>query len=92
MISGLDPHGVDVFRINLSHTLLDAVDNIIGLIRRHSSTPICLDTKGAQVRCGPMAPDVVLDEVAEVALCAEPLTGTSEGSLAAVDVRRARGR
>ena len=55
VIKGLGERGVDVFRINLSHTPLDAVENTIALIRRFSSIPMCLDTEGPQVRCGVMA-------------------------------------
>src|SRR5919108_3577701 len=77
VIHALDSAGVDVFRINLSHTLLESVEDTIALIRRYSSVPICLDTQGPQVRCGTMTGDVVLDEGAEVALTAERVIGTN---------------
>jgi pyruvate kinase len=54
VITRLDERGVDLFRINLSHTPLEAVAPAIELIRSCSATPVCLDTEGAQVRCGPM--------------------------------------
>jgi pyruvate kinase len=76
VIHALDSAGVDVFRINLSHTPLESVEDTIALIRRYSSVPICLDTQGRQVRCGTMTGDVVLDEAAEVALTAESVIGT----------------
>ena len=56
VITQLDLRGVDLFRINLSHTPAEKVEKVVELIRRYSSTPICLDTQGAQVRCGEMAP------------------------------------
>lgn len=62
VISELDRRGVDMFRINLSHTPPDAIEPTIDLVRNHTSAPICLDTEGAQVRCGAMTPDVVLAE------------------------------
>lgn len=76
VIEGLDRQGVDLFRINLSHTPPTTVETVIALIRRHSSTPICLDTQGAQVRSGRMAPDVILAESQEVTLTAETVVGT----------------
>jgi pyruvate kinase len=78
VIAGLDERGVDQFRVNLSHTPLEAVAPTIELIRRCSATPVCLDTEGAQVRCGPMAPDVVLQEGRTVRLAATGRDGTAE--------------
>jgi len=82
IIRRLDERAVDLFRINLSHTPLDAVEPTIKWVQRHSSTPICLDTEGAQVRCGTMAPDVVVDPGQTVRLTATPVVGsTTELSL-----------
>jgi pyruvate kinase len=51
----------------------------IELIRSCSATPICLDTEGAQVRCGPMAPGVTLEAGRTVRLTAvNGLAGTAE--------------
>ena len=74
----LDERGVDLFRINLSHTPVEAVVPTIEWIRRHSTTPICLDTEGAQVRCGNMAPDVVVEKGQTVRLTATELEGSAE--------------
>jgi pyruvate kinase len=76
VIEELDNRGVDLLRVNLSHTRPEEVERVIHLIRRHASTPICLDTNGAQVRSGTMAPDVVLAEGAEIILTPEPIIGT----------------
>jgi pyruvate kinase len=78
VIARLDERGVDLFRINLSHTPLEAVAPTIEAVQRHSATPICLDTEGAQVRCGPMAPDVVLEPGRVVRLTAAGPLGTTE--------------
>jgi pyruvate kinase len=78
VIRGLDERGIDLFRINLSHTPLDAVAPTIEFIRTHSSTPICLDTEGAQVRCGLVAPGVVLERGASIRLTAGNVTGSAE--------------
>jgi pyruvate kinase len=78
VITGLERRGVDIFRINLSHTPLSALEDTIRLVRRHASVPICLDTEGAQVRCGLMSPDVTLRAGRAVHLTADKVVGTEE--------------
>jgi pyruvate kinase len=78
VIRRLDERGVDLFRINLSHTPLAAVAPAIELVQGCSTTPICLDTEGAQVRCGVMAPDVTLEPDQLVRLTAVEQVGTAE--------------
>ncbi len=51
-VQGLDINGVSLFRINLSHTLLEDVESTIEKIQSWSNVPICLDSEGAQVRNG----------------------------------------
>jgi pyruvate kinase len=70
VITALDQRGVDLFRINLSHTPVEAVEETIAFVRRHSPTPICLDTQGAQVRCGPLPVDYVLAQGRTIRLTA----------------------
>jgi len=50
VIKRLQELGVDLFRINLSHTEISDLAQVIEFIRSHSSVPICLDTEGAQIR------------------------------------------
>ena len=50
IIKKLDMRDVSLFRINLSHTTLEDLESTIKIIQKHSNTPICLDTEGAQVR------------------------------------------
>ena len=50
IIERLDQLGVDVFRINLSHTKIEDLKNIIVKIKTITQKPICLDTEGAQIR------------------------------------------
>lgn len=78
VIRGLDDRGVDLFRINLSHTPLEAVASTIEFVRDLSDTPISLDTEGAQVRCGQVDGSVELEPGAEVRLVAERIPGTAE--------------
>ena len=78
VIRGLDGRGVDLFRVNLSHTPLEAVASTIELVRACSDVPICLDTEGAQVRSRTMAPDVVLEAGQEIRLTtAADMLGTA---------------
>jgi len=42
--------GVDLFRINLSHTKLDEIKHIIQKIQSWTDVPVCLDSEGAQIR------------------------------------------
>ena len=78
IIRRLDGRGVDLFRINLSHTPLDALEPTIELVRECSSTPICLDTEGAQVRCGIMTPGVTVTPGRTVLLTAAERVGSDE--------------
>jgi len=52
VIGRLTELGATLFRINLSHTALCDVSNVIDTIRSHTDVPVCLDTEGAQVRTG----------------------------------------
>jgi len=52
VIGRLTELGATLFRINLSHTALADVGDVIDTIRSHTDVPICLDTEGAQVRTG----------------------------------------
>jgi pyruvate kinase len=78
VIGRLDERGVDLFRINLSHTPLDALAPAIELVQGCSATPICLDTEGAQVRCGVMAPDVALIPGRTILLTAAERVGSTQ--------------
>lgn len=52
VITRLEDLGVSLFRINLSHTKVEDLPEIIKSIQKISSVPVCLDTEGAQVRTG----------------------------------------
>ena len=51
-ISKMDQSGVDIFRINLSHTELKDFEKIIKKVRKWTLKPVCPDTEGAQIRTG----------------------------------------
>jgi len=78
ILKELDARGIDLFRINLSHTPPDAVESTIEFVRRYSSTPICVDTEGAQVRCGTMMPGVVVTEGQTVTLTSTDRLGMAD--------------
>jgi pyruvate kinase len=76
VIQRLDRIGVDLFRLNLSHTDLNSLEPQINLIRQHTRRPICLDTEGAQVRTGRLesgSVDIRLNDV--VRFVREPVVG-----------------
>jgi pyruvate kinase len=50
IVEKLTKKGVDLFRINLSHTKLDDVREIIENIQSWTDVPVCLDSEGAQIR------------------------------------------
>ncbi|MGZ5297331.1 MAG: pyruvate kinase [Actinomycetota bacterium] len=78
ILRGLDERGTDLYRINLSHTSLEQIEPAIELIRRVSSTPISLDTEGAQARCGYVEDGLHLEEGHRLILTEETVTGDRE--------------
>ena len=52
IIKRLASLGVSLFRINLSHTIIDDLPEVIQKIQSQTSIPLCLDTEGAQIRTG----------------------------------------
>jgi pyruvate kinase len=69
---------VDLFRLNLSHTPLAKLEDTIRFVREHTAKPLCLDTDGAQVRCGVMAPATTLEEGSRVLIVADDVEGNAE--------------
>ena len=50
IVKNLAARGVDLFRINLSHTKLSDLENILKQLKSWTEVPICLDSEGAQIR------------------------------------------
>ena len=42
--------GVDIFRINMSHTSISELENLIIYLKKNKIRNICIDTEGAQIR------------------------------------------
>ncbi|MGH2704201.1 MAG: pyruvate kinase [Actinomycetota bacterium] len=78
IVGRLDECGVDLFRINLSHTPLEVVEATLQLVRSASPKPICLDTEGPQVRCGLIEEGTVLTEGRFVRLVRSEILGTAD--------------
>jgi pyruvate kinase len=70
-------HGIYLFRINLSHTPLDEVEDTIKKIRKWTDVPICLDSEGAQLRNQNMrSGSVVFSTGAQVRIAYESIEGS----------------
>ncbi len=52
VIGRLTELGVSLFRVNLSHTVLEDVARVVDFIQSRTRVPVCLDTEGAQIRTG----------------------------------------
>jgi pyruvate kinase len=78
VIRQLDERGVDLFRLNLSHTPVETLRPLVEFVRRYTRKPLCLDTDGAQVRCGRVDPGLVVEAGSVVRLTPEPVPGTRE--------------
>lgn len=79
VISRLENLGVDLFRINLSHTKYADAERVIHDIRRSTSVPICLDTEGAQVRTGDLkAGKISVDDGTIIRIADHALPGDEE--------------
>jgi pyruvate kinase len=58
IIHRLTELGVTLFRINLSHTSLEDLRDVIATVQSFTDVPICLDTEGAQIRTGSLPDDM----------------------------------
>jgi len=54
IVRGMTEQDVHLFRLNMSHTEVEDLSDIIGRIREWTDVPISLDSEGAQLRNGPM--------------------------------------
>ena len=55
IVSKCSELGIYVFRINLSHTLIDSVEKTIQKMQSWTDVPVCLDSEGAQKLMMPLA-------------------------------------
>ncbi len=59
VIARLEELGARLFRLNLSHTKVEDLAEIIEYVQSRTSVPLCLDTEGAQVRTGTFVDRVI---------------------------------
>ena len=77
-VEDLSSKGVYLFRINLSHSKLNDLDNLIKKVQSWTDTPICIDSEGAQVRNQDMVSEAVqYEEESHVKIHHEKILGDS---------------
>ena len=78
VLSRLSDLGVNLLRINLSHTRLEDLEEIIRYVQSRTAIPICLDTEGAQIRTGPQCNgEIALAENERFRVLRKSITGNS---------------
>ncbi len=78
VLSRLSELGVGLLRINLSHTRLEDLPEIIGYVQSRTAIPICLDTEGAQIRTGSLCEGkITLAENERFRVLRKAITGNS---------------
>lgn len=76
VIKSMVDAGVYLFRINMSHTEVEQLDDLIPFIQSCTDVPVCLDSEGAQVRTQRLAGgSVSFDAGAEVQLHFDTVEG-----------------
>lgn len=71
--------GIHVFRINLSHTPIEQVEESIKRIQSWTDRPVCIDSEGAQLRNGLMVSEQVwFEEGEEIRIELDPIIGDSQ--------------
>jgi pyruvate kinase len=62
IIKKMDESGVDLFRINLSHTNIDDFTSLAKNLMNWTDKPVCLDTEGAQLRTLLLCDKIIVKE------------------------------
>ncbi len=79
IVKRMTDQGVGLFRINLSHTKLEDVKDIVSKIQSWTDVPVCLDSEGAQIRNQDMVNESVFFEKGNsVRIHYDPIVGDSE--------------
>jgi len=80
VIKRLEDTGVSLFRINLSHTGLEELSDIIRFMQSKTSVPICIDTEGAQIRTGTLKErKIILPDNGITRILKDKIAGDSQG-------------
>ena len=90
MVKTLTGENISLFRINLSHTPVKEIQNVIRKIQSWTDTAICLDSEGAQIRNGDMeAESVAFAEGDTVKIHHDEIVGDSNNiSFSPVDISK----
>jgi pyruvate kinase len=79
VLERLEDLGVTLFRINLSHTSVEDLSDVIRSIQKLTPVPICLDTEGAQVRTGKLDSEYIkVTENSYLLIASEVVVGNEE--------------
>ena len=79
IVEELAQKGVHLFRINLSHTNLEDLEEILSELQSWSDVPICLDSEGAQVRNTSMTNEnVMFEKDALIKIHRAPIVGDNQ--------------
>ena len=79
VINRLEDLGVDMFRLNLSHTKITALQKQISFVQANTTIPLCLDTEGAQIRTGALkAGEIELQENLKVEIPRKVIAGNKK--------------
>jgi len=79
VISRLEDLGVALFRINMSHTKIEDLEQNIAFIQACSNVPICLDTEGAQIRSGNLKNgEIIVKEHDSLEIVSRPIVGNEK--------------
>ncbi|MDP6262929.1 MAG: pyruvate kinase [Rhodospirillales bacterium] len=76
VISAMTAAGVSLFRINMSHTAAEELEDLIPFIQSCTEVPVCLDSEGAQIRTQRLVDGgVSMDANDQVRLHVDPIKG-----------------
>jgi pyruvate kinase len=79
IVQKMTEQGVNLFRINLSHTKLEDLENVVSKIQSWTHVPVCLDSEGAQIRNQDMVSERVhFKKGSEITLHHEYIIGDNE--------------
>ena len=79
VLSRLEDLGVTLFRINLSHTRIEDLEENIKFIQDRTKVPVCLDSEGAQVRSGKLINgEVMVREHASLEAVSQSIEGNEK--------------
>jgi len=66
IISQMEKENIHLFRINLSHTPAELLEDVISEAKSYTKVPICIDSEGAQIRNNSVVNGGVLLKKADV--------------------------